>query len=197
MPCAERHQPLHRAGITADSATPRRIRVAEALDAAPGVRVCAVCSRAAHGFYYTHELRPDRYPTFAFCSRRCQCAGAAIAKRKNGMIDKTDMETARDQGRPPVPRRGADRARTVGAIPRPHRRRDRPHHRGVRRWIPGLDATSVAQRRHSILGDADDRPQFGIRIRVWWPDVERHDQPAHQRADRQRVSRAAPPAASA
>jgi len=56
------------------------------------VRVCAVCSRAARGFYYTHHLQPDRYPTFAFCSRRCQCAGAAIAKRMNGMIDKTDME---------------------------------------------------------------------------------------------------------
>ena len=57
------------------------------------MRVCAVCSRADRGFYYTHQLRPDRYPTFAFCSHRCQRAGAAIAKRKNGMIDKTDMET--------------------------------------------------------------------------------------------------------
>jgi hypothetical protein len=56
------------------------------------VRVCAVCSRAARGFFYTHELRPDRYPTFAFCSLRCQHAGAAIAKGKKGMIDKTDME---------------------------------------------------------------------------------------------------------
>ena len=86
------------------------------------MRVCAVCSRAARGFYYTHLLRPDRYPTFAFCSRRCQRAGAAIAKRKNGMIDKTEMEAARDQGRAPVPRRGADRARSDGALPRPHRR---------------------------------------------------------------------------
>src|SRR5438105_1303864 len=89
----ERHQPLHRAGVAADCATSRRARVAEALDAAPGVRVCAVCGRADRGFYYTHHLQPDRYPTFAFCSRRCQLAGAAIAKRKNGMIDKTDMET--------------------------------------------------------------------------------------------------------
>ena len=56
------------------------------------MRVCAVCSRAAIGFYYTHELRPDRYPTFAFCSHRCQRAGAAIAKGNKGMIDKTDME---------------------------------------------------------------------------------------------------------
>jgi len=32
------------------------------------------------------------YPTFAFCSYRCQRAGAAIAKRKNGMIDKTEVE---------------------------------------------------------------------------------------------------------
>jgi hypothetical protein len=57
------------------------------------VRVCAVCSREACGFYYTHELRPNRYPTFALCSHRCQQAGAAIAKRNFGMIDKTAMET--------------------------------------------------------------------------------------------------------
>jgi len=56
------------------------------------VRVCAICGRAARGFYYTHELRPDRYPTFAFCSHRCQRAGAAIAKGNKGMIDKSDME---------------------------------------------------------------------------------------------------------
>lgn len=57
------------------------------------MRVCAVCSRAARGFYYTHQLRPDRFPTFALCSLRCQEAGAAIAKRMKGMIDKTDMES--------------------------------------------------------------------------------------------------------
>jgi hypothetical protein len=56
------------------------------------VRACAVCSREARGFYYTHQLRADRYPTFAFCSMRCLTAGAAIAKRNRGMIDKTDME---------------------------------------------------------------------------------------------------------
>jgi hypothetical protein len=56
------------------------------------VRACAVCSREARGFYYTHQLRADRYPTFAFCSMRCLNAGAAIAKRNRGMIDKTDME---------------------------------------------------------------------------------------------------------
>jgi hypothetical protein len=56
------------------------------------VRVCAVCSRAARGFYYTHEMRPSRYPTFALCSQRCQAASAAIAKRNQGVIDKTSME---------------------------------------------------------------------------------------------------------
>jgi hypothetical protein len=56
------------------------------------VRICALCSRAARGFYYTHLLRPDRYPTFAFCSLRCLNGGTAIAKRTRGMIDKTDME---------------------------------------------------------------------------------------------------------
>jgi hypothetical protein len=42
--------------------------------------------------YYTHQLRADRYPTYAFCSMRCLDAGAAIAKRNRGMIDKSDME---------------------------------------------------------------------------------------------------------
>lgn len=56
------------------------------------MRACAVCSRGARGFYYTHQLRADRYPTYAFCSMRCLNAGAAIAKRSRGMIDKTDME---------------------------------------------------------------------------------------------------------
>jgi hypothetical protein len=53
---------------------------------------CAVCNRETCGLYYTHLLRPDRYPTFAFCSMRCITAGAAIAKRNRGMIDKTQHE---------------------------------------------------------------------------------------------------------
>jgi hypothetical protein len=57
------------------------------------MRVCAICTRANRGFYYTHLLRPDRYPTFAFCSTRCLAAGAEIAKRNRGMIDKTARET--------------------------------------------------------------------------------------------------------
>ena len=56
------------------------------------MRVCAVCDREARGFYYTHQHRPDRFPTFALCSHRCQRAGAVIAKRNLGMIDKTAME---------------------------------------------------------------------------------------------------------
>lgn len=51
-----------------------------------------LCSREARGFYYTHLLLPARYPTFAFCSLRCAKAGAAIAKRMKGMIDKTELE---------------------------------------------------------------------------------------------------------
>ena len=58
----------------------------------PRSRLCAVCARQARGFGYTHELRPDRYPTYRFCSRRCQDVGAAIAARCRGMIDKTPME---------------------------------------------------------------------------------------------------------
>src|ERR1041385_3508277 len=88
---AERDLDLHREGIGADQGAPRRIRVAEALDS-PGLRICALCSRQACGLYYVHQLRPDRYPTFAFCSMRCLNAGGAIAKRSKGLIDKTDIE---------------------------------------------------------------------------------------------------------
>jgi Family of unknown function (DUF6511) len=56
------------------------------------VRPCAICSREARGFGYVHQLRFDLYPTYRFCSQRCLGAGAAIAGRRNGMIDKTDLE---------------------------------------------------------------------------------------------------------
>jgi hypothetical protein len=54
---------------------------------------CALCGREARGFGYCHGLRWDRHPYHRFCSRRCQISGAKIARRNNGMIDKTDMET--------------------------------------------------------------------------------------------------------
>ncbi len=56
------------------------------------IRPCAICCRESRGFGYVHQLRPDLYPSYRFCSLRCQNAGAAIAGRQNGMIDKTDME---------------------------------------------------------------------------------------------------------
>ena len=54
--------------------------------------LCAVCMREARGFGYCHGLRHDRHPHYRFCSRRCQDIGAEIAKRNNGMIDKTARE---------------------------------------------------------------------------------------------------------
>lgn len=56
------------------------------------MRICRICARSARGLFFAHQLRPDRYPTYAFCSGLCQNVGAAIAKRNNGMIDKTDIE---------------------------------------------------------------------------------------------------------
>jgi hypothetical protein len=49
-----------------------------------------------------HQLRPDRYPTYRFCSLRCQGAGAATAGRHGGVIDKSEMEreAIRDARRP-------------------------------------------------------------------------------------------------
>jgi hypothetical protein len=56
------------------------------------VHLCALCSRRARGFRYVHQPTADRYPRLTFCSRRCLEAGAALASRTNGMIDKTDFE---------------------------------------------------------------------------------------------------------
>ena len=53
---------------------------------------CALCGRQARGFGYVHLLRRDRYPLHRFCSMRCLDAGSTLARRTNGMIDKTDME---------------------------------------------------------------------------------------------------------
>jgi hypothetical protein len=58
------------------------------------LRPCAIRARASRGFFYTHELKADPYPPCAFCSKGCLDAGAAIAKRSQGMIDKTEMESA-------------------------------------------------------------------------------------------------------
>ena len=43
-------------------------------------------------FGVCHLLRFDRFPFHRFCSMRCLDAGAALAARNLGMIDKTDME---------------------------------------------------------------------------------------------------------
>jgi hypothetical protein len=56
------------------------------------VRLCAICCREERGFGYVHQLRPDRYPSYRFCSMRCLEAGSVFARRRDGMIDATDME---------------------------------------------------------------------------------------------------------
>jgi hypothetical protein len=61
-----------------------------------------LCGREARGFGYLHQLRRDRFPHHRFCSMRCLDAGAALAKRNDGMIDKTARETQalKDSRRP-------------------------------------------------------------------------------------------------
>src|SRR5881275_578980 len=88
---AERDQHVHRQGVLPHQGVPKRARLADTIDAAD-LRPCAICCRATRGFYYTHLLLPDRYPTYAFCSMRCLEAGAASVKRNRGMIDKTRVE---------------------------------------------------------------------------------------------------------
>ena len=53
--------------------------------------LCGVCGRSARGFGYQQYLSPA-YPQYHFCSRACLDAGAKIAGRNRGVIDKTDME---------------------------------------------------------------------------------------------------------
>ena len=59
-----------------------------------GIRrlVIASSSNATGLLLNQRHVRPDRYPTFAFCSMRCLKLGAAMAKRNRGMIDKTELE---------------------------------------------------------------------------------------------------------
>jgi hypothetical protein len=64
------------------------------------MRLCTLCCRTAKGLYYTHLHRPEFYPTYSFCSVRCLRAGAAIAKRNLGMIDKTKLHSAGTNGQP-------------------------------------------------------------------------------------------------
>ena len=55
-------------------------------------RVCALCGREANGFGYVHQLRFERYPHHRFCSVGCFKPGSSLARKANGMIDKTEME---------------------------------------------------------------------------------------------------------
>jgi hypothetical protein len=83
------------------------------------VRPCAICARASRGFFYTHELKPDRFTTYAFCSKRCLGAGAAIAKRSHGVIDKTVIEV---QAIKAARRNLADVLTELGLMPSFHER---------------------------------------------------------------------------
>jgi Family of unknown function (DUF6511) len=82
-------QPVRGAG---DGTDPRTAGGQRGLGRAPLPRLCALCGRQDRGFGYTRELRFEDYPSYRFCSMRCLDAGAALAGRNSGMIDKTDME---------------------------------------------------------------------------------------------------------
>jgi Family of unknown function (DUF6511) len=82
-------QQVRRAG---DGAGPQATGGKRGTGGTPLPRLCAICGREARGFGYTRELRFDHYPSYRFCSMRCLDAGSALARKNNGMIDKTDME---------------------------------------------------------------------------------------------------------
>ncbi|MCO6415156.1 DUF6511 domain-containing protein [Siccirubricoccus sp. KC 17139] len=54
--------------------------------------VCGLCGREAKGFGYVHGLRFGEFQHYRFCSMACCKAGSALARRSNGLIDKTPME---------------------------------------------------------------------------------------------------------
>ena len=56
--------------------------------------VCALCSREAKGFGYVHEMRLGEFPHYRFCSMACCDAGSALARKFNGVIDRTPMEAS-------------------------------------------------------------------------------------------------------
>jgi len=61
------------------------------MNSAPGV--CAICARESRGFGFCLRLQRAQFPSYKFCSRRCQDIGADLATRNYGMIDKTARET--------------------------------------------------------------------------------------------------------
>ena len=63
---------------------------------------CALCGRETKGFGYVHELRWGEFPHYRFCSLACCDAGGALALRRAGVIDKTQMEerAVKDARRP-------------------------------------------------------------------------------------------------
>ena len=83
-----RRQPVPDPGIGEDPGTVERHR--EPARPAHAVRSCAVRGSQERGFGYVHQLWPDRFPSYRFCSMQCLDAGAALARRRNGMIDKTN-----------------------------------------------------------------------------------------------------------
>lgn len=64
--------------------------------------LCAMCHREARGFGYVHQLCHDLYPLHRFCSMACLAAGAVLAGRNRGMIDKTarEIQALKDARRP-------------------------------------------------------------------------------------------------
>ena len=48
--------------------------------------------REARGFGYCHGLLWHKHPYYHFCSMACLTAGSALARKRSGMINKTDME---------------------------------------------------------------------------------------------------------
>ena len=153
---AERHQPFHRrrrrSGLRSSPNDPASQKLSMLLgsEALRGLQPRGA-RLLLHALASTEPLSDLR---LLLASAACE-AGAAIAKRNFGMIDKTAMETQRHQGGAAAPCGGPHRARPDGAVPRPHRRGDRPHHRGVRRWtFSDVDAAPGAQRRYSVLRSA-------------------------------------------
>src|SRR5690606_3134754 len=85
------------------------------------------------------------------------------ARQKEQRDDRQDRHgDPSDQGGAPVSRRDAHRARPDGAVLRPEAGRDRPHHRGLRRRVSGIDAAPGSRPRPARRPDSLLRWRMGI-----------------------------------